>query len=97
MDQLLSAYSTDDPFLNDSQQFLLQSRRSIADFIQKNRATVGQFKETGTIFGGRALSGYATTDSGRDAVFSIIINGERDATSASLGALDAFVRTILRS
>ena len=53
--------------------------------------------KTGTIFGGRALSGYATTDSGRDAVFSIIINGERDATSASLGALDAFVRTILRS
>ena len=53
--------------------------------------------KTGTIFGGRALSGYATTDSGRDAVFSIIINGERDRTSASLGALDALVRTILRS
>ena len=53
--------------------------------------------KTGTIFGGRALSGYATTDSGRDAVFSIIINGDRDTTSASLGALDALVRTILRS
>ena len=53
--------------------------------------------KTGTIFGGRALSGYARTDSGRDAVFSIIINGERDATSSSLGAMDLLVRTILRS
>ena len=53
--------------------------------------------KTGTIFGGRALSGYATTDSGRDVVFSILINGERERTSASLGALDALVRTILRS
>ena len=53
--------------------------------------------KTGTIFGGRALSGYATTDSGREAVFSILINGERDRTSASLGAMDALVRQILRS
>lgn len=53
--------------------------------------------KTGTIFGGRALSGYATTDSGRDVVFSILINGERERTSASLGAMDALVRTILRS
>ena len=53
--------------------------------------------KTGTIFGGRALSGYATTDSGRDVVFSILINGERERTSSSLGAMDALVRTILRS
>jgi len=53
--------------------------------------------KTGTIFGGRALSGYATTDSGRDVVFSILINGERERTSASLGAMDALVRQILRS
>ena len=53
--------------------------------------------KTGTIFGGRALSGSAATDSGRDAVFSIIINGERDATSSSLAAMDQLVRTILRS
>lgn len=53
--------------------------------------------KTGTIFGGRALSGYATTDSGRDVVFSILINGERERTSASLGAMDALVRTFLRS
>lgn len=53
--------------------------------------------KTGTIFGGRALSGYAQTDSGRDAVFSILINGERDPARASLGAMDALVRTILRA
>ena len=53
--------------------------------------------KTGTIFGGRALSGYATTDSGRDVVFSILINGDRETTSSSLGAMDALVRTILRS
>ncbi len=53
--------------------------------------------KTGTIFGGRALSGYAVTDSGRDVVFSILINGDREQTSASLGALDALVRTILRA
>ncbi len=53
--------------------------------------------KTGTIFGGRALSGYATTDSGRDVVFSIIINGDRETTSSSLGAMDQLVRTILRS
>ncbi len=55
------------------------------------------FAKTGTVFGGRALSGYAVTDSGRDVVFSVLINGEREATSASLSAMDALVRTILRS
>ena len=53
--------------------------------------------KTGTIFGGRALSGYAQTDSGREAVFSILVNGDREAASASLGAMDALVRTILRA
>ena len=53
--------------------------------------------KTGTIFGGRALSGWAQTASGPDAIFSIIVNGERDAASASLGAMDALVRTIVDS
>ena len=53
--------------------------------------------KTGTIIGGRSLSGYATTDSGRDAVFSIIVNGDADQASASRTAIDAFVTAILRS
>lgn len=50
MDQFLSTDAADDTFLNDPEQFLLQSRRGVADFIQKYRATVGQFKEAGAIF-----------------------------------------------
>ena len=52
--------------------------------------------KTGTVIGGRALSGYTTTDSGRDVVFSVIVNGEADAASASLPAIDELVTTILR-
>ena len=53
--------------------------------------------KTGTIIGGRALSGYATTDSGREAVFSIIVNGEPGAAHSSLSAIDDLVRALLRS
>ena len=51
--------------------------------------------KTGTIIGGRALSGYTTTDGGRDVVFSIIVNGEPDAASASLAAIDNLVNVLL--
>ena len=53
--------------------------------------------KTGTIIGGRALSGYATTDSGREVVFSVIVNGEPGAAHASLGAIDSLVRAVLRT
>ncbi len=53
--------------------------------------------KTGTIIGGRALSGYATTDSGREVAFSIIVNGEPDLASGSLAAIDALVTAVLRS
>ena len=53
--------------------------------------------KTGTIVGGRSLSGYTKTDSGREAVFSIIVNGEPELSHESLPAIDALVGTILRS
>jgi D-alanyl-D-alanine carboxypeptidase/D-alanyl-D-alanine-endopeptidase (penicillin-binding protein 4) len=43
-------------------------------------AVAGRVKaKSGTVRGGRALSGYATTAAGRDIVFSILANGD-DAT-----------------
>lgn len=53
--------------------------------------------KTGTLRNTRALSGYAVTDSGRNAVFSIIVNGDRDRVSASLPAIDGVVTAILRT
>lgn len=40
--------------------------------------------KTGTIIGGRSLSGYFTTPDGRDAAFSITINGEESHTALRL-------------
>lgn len=61
------------------------------------RADVGRVQaKTGTILDGRALSGYATTDGGREVIFSVIVNGEREAASASLGAIDQLVTAVLR-
>ena len=61
-------------------------------------ADVGRVSaKTGTLRDGRALSGYAVTDSGRDVVFSIITNGDRDVVAASLPAIDALVTAALRS
>ena len=51
--------------------------------------------KTGTILNGRSLTGWASMDNGRDAIFSVIVNGEDGATSASVGAIDALVREIL--
>ena len=51
--------------------------------------------KTGTIIGGVALSGYATTADGRDAVFSVIVNG--DASPRAVAAIDALVVTIAGS
>ncbi|MDH3706973.1 MAG: D-alanyl-D-alanine carboxypeptidase/D-alanyl-D-alanine-endopeptidase [Acidimicrobiia bacterium] len=47
--------------------------------------------KTGSIFGGRSLSGYTTTADGRDVVFSIVTNGSTDAARASRDAIDGLV------
>ena len=49
--------------------------------------------KTGTVRGGRALSGYATTIGGRDVVFSIIGNG--DDTKLMTKVIDELVETIV--
>ena len=49
--------------------------------------------KTGTVRGGRALSGYATTIGGRDVVFSIIGNG--DDTKLTTKVMDELVDTIV--
>jgi D-alanyl-D-alanine carboxypeptidase/D-alanyl-D-alanine-endopeptidase (penicillin-binding protein 4) len=49
--------------------------------------------KTGTVRGGRALSGYATTIGGRDVVFSIIGNG--DDTKLTTKVMDELVATIV--
>jgi D-alanyl-D-alanine carboxypeptidase/D-alanyl-D-alanine-endopeptidase (penicillin-binding protein 4) len=49
--------------------------------------------KTGTVRGGRALSGYATTVGGRDVVFSIIGNG--DDKSLTTKVIDELVETIV--
>lgn len=45
--------------------------------------------KTGSIIGGKALSGYLTTAGGRDAVFAIVVNG--DGSSSALDDIDALV------
>lgn len=52
-------------------------------------STVGNVTaKTGTLFGSRALSGYATTAGGRAMTFSIIVNGDNDPVDRALSALD---------
>ncbi len=53
--------------------------------------------KTGTIIGGRSLSGFLVTDSGREAVFSIIVNGDAARAHGSLPAIDNLVMAILRA
>jgi D-alanyl-D-alanine carboxypeptidase/D-alanyl-D-alanine-endopeptidase (penicillin-binding protein 4) len=48
--------------------------------------------KTGTIIGGRALSGYVTSAGGRSVVFSIIVNGE--ASGSATAAMDALIAAV---
>jgi D-alanyl-D-alanine carboxypeptidase/D-alanyl-D-alanine-endopeptidase (penicillin-binding protein 4) len=48
--------------------------------------------KTGSIIGGVALSGYVTTAGGRDAVFSVVVNGPR--AGAATGVIDDLVATV---
>jgi D-alanyl-D-alanine carboxypeptidase/D-alanyl-D-alanine-endopeptidase (penicillin-binding protein 4) len=48
--------------------------------------------KTGSIIGGRALTGHLHTAGGRHVVFSLIVNGAGSA--ASQGAIDAIVITL---
>jgi D-alanyl-D-alanine carboxypeptidase/D-alanyl-D-alanine-endopeptidase (penicillin-binding protein 4) len=49
--------------------------------------------KTGTVRGGRALSGYATTVGGRDVVFSIVGNGDDKVLTTKV--IDELVETIV--
>ncbi len=51
--------------------------------------------KTGTLFTARSLSGWAKMTNGRDAVFSVIVNGERDTMGGAVGAIDALVKEII--
>jgi D-alanyl-D-alanine carboxypeptidase/D-alanyl-D-alanine-endopeptidase (penicillin-binding protein 4) len=48
--------------------------------------------KTGTIRGGRALSGYLKTAGGRDVVFSVLVNG--DGAAAAQPAIDALLAAV---
>jgi D-alanyl-D-alanine carboxypeptidase/D-alanyl-D-alanine-endopeptidase (penicillin-binding protein 4) len=48
--------------------------------------------KTGSIIGGRALTGHLETAGGRQVVFSMIVNGDR--SPAAQGAIDALVVTL---
>lgn len=51
--------------------------------------------KTGSIFGGRSLSGYGTTVGNRPFVFSIIVNGATAKTAKVLPAVDALVTRLV--
>ncbi len=58
--------------------------------------TVGNVRaKTGTIIGGAALSGYATTVEGRAVVFSVVVNGDPAATRRSVAAIDRLVSAVV--
>ena len=59
-------------------------------------ATAGSVRaKTGSIIGGRSLSGYATTADGRDVVFAIVVNGDPAAAAAAVPAIDALVTAVV--
>jgi D-alanyl-D-alanine carboxypeptidase/D-alanyl-D-alanine-endopeptidase (penicillin-binding protein 4) len=61
-------------------------------------ATAGNVRaKTGSIIGGSALSGYATTNDGRAVVFSVIVNGEPSAAARAVTAIDALVTEVVRT
>ena len=51
--------------------------------------------KTGTLFSARALSGWAQMADGRDAIFSVIVNGEEGTLGGAIAATDALVREII--
>jgi D-alanyl-D-alanine carboxypeptidase/D-alanyl-D-alanine-endopeptidase (penicillin-binding protein 4) len=51
--------------------------------------------KTGTIIGGTALSGYATTTDGRAVVFSVLVNGDPGRAAGAPSAVDALVRAVV--
>ncbi|HEY6531654.1 MAG TPA: D-alanyl-D-alanine carboxypeptidase/D-alanyl-D-alanine-endopeptidase [Acidimicrobiales bacterium] len=51
--------------------------------------------KTGTIIGGSALSGYATTPDGRQVVFSVLVNGEPASAARTVGAIDRLVTAVV--
>ena len=53
--------------------------------------------KTGTLWTASALTGWAEMSSGRDAIFSVIINGDPEQPGPSPAAIDALVRVVLDS
>jgi D-alanyl-D-alanine carboxypeptidase/D-alanyl-D-alanine-endopeptidase (penicillin-binding protein 4) len=51
--------------------------------------------KTGTIIGGSALSGYATTPDGRQVVFSILVNGGPPEAERAVPAIDRLVTAVV--
>ena len=51
--------------------------------------------KTGTLFSARSLSGWARMPDGRDAIFSVIVNGEDGTLGGAINAIDALVTQII--
>lgn len=85
---LLEVLPTSDLLAVSGKTGTLKSRLSAPDVAGRVAA------KTGTVRGGRSLSGYATTASGRTATFSILANGDEAQLSSKL--IDELVETIVR-
>lgn len=51
--------------------------------------------KTGTLYTARSLSGWAQMHNGRDAIFSVIVNGEEHTLGGVVPAIDALVKEII--
>jgi hypothetical protein len=62
IDRAVAANALEFAFLQHAQQFALERERHLADFIEKNSATVGQFEATFTFVGGPGERAFFVTE-----------------------------------